>query len=197
MPFFSLYLHLFGESVIVFLVLTKKADCIIDSPRWSFQAAHSFVLILIPSTPIFNMLSYKNIVIALVSLSISASAAPILRREVPQGVYIPSSYLCSDELTHGPVCQEHSHEKILTSVRASLDTNNPAGIVDPVFALLGDAAAAAGLGSTTVGFFVQFQPWSAPDVLFLMCNRTPTVSSRRPLTRPLRTLKLPVMSMAW
>ncbi|EIM81608.1 uncharacterized protein STEHIDRAFT_66245 [Stereum hirsutum FP-91666 SS1] len=74
------------------------------------------------------MLSYKNIVIALVSLSISASAAPILRREVPQ---------------------EHSHEKILTAVRTSLNTNNPQGIVDPVFALLGDAAAAAGLGQTT------------------------------------------------
>ncbi|KAJ3537028.1 hypothetical protein NM688_g6749 [Phlebia brevispora] len=47
------------------------------------------------------------------------------------------------------VPQEHSHEPILTSVRASLNLNNPDGIVDPVFALLGDAAAAAGAGKIT------------------------------------------------
>ncbi|KAF8158348.1 hypothetical protein B0H34DRAFT_451650 [Crassisporium funariophilum] len=54
----------------------------------------------------------------------SALSAPI-RREVPQ---------------------EHSHEPFLTSVRASLASNNPDGIVDPVFGLLGNAAAAAGAG---------------------------------------------------
>ncbi|KAL1966899.1 hypothetical protein VTN77DRAFT_3643 [Rasamsonia byssochlamydoides] len=47
------------------------------------------------------------------------------------------------------VPQEHSHEKFLTSVRNSLNLNNPAKIVDPVFALLGNAAAAAGAGSIT------------------------------------------------
>ena len=47
------------------------------------------------------------------------------------------------------VPQEHSHEKFLTSVRTSLNTNNPDGIVDPVFGLLGNAAAAAGLGKLT------------------------------------------------
>ncbi|GJE88265.1 hypothetical protein PsYK624_043480 [Phanerochaete sordida] len=56
-----------------------------------------------------------------------SGAAPI-RREVPQ---------------------EHSHEPILTSVRASLNVNNPDGIVDPVFGLLGNAAAAAGAGKIT------------------------------------------------
>ena len=45
---------------------------------------------------------------------------------------------------------EHSHEPILTSVRASLNLNNPNGIVDPVFGLLGNAAAAAGAGQITV-----------------------------------------------
>ena len=45
------------------------------------------------------------------------------------------------------VPQEHSHEQFLTTVRASLQTNNPAGISDPVFGLLGDAAAAGGKGS--------------------------------------------------
>ena len=64
----------------------------------------------------------------LVSLISLAVAAPI-RREVPQ---------------------EHSHEPFLTSVRASLNLNNPDKIQDPVFALLGDAAAAAGAGDITV-----------------------------------------------
>ncbi|KAF7301302.1 hypothetical protein MIND_00695200 [Mycena indigotica] len=57
----------------------------------------------------------------------SALALPI-RREVPQ---------------------EHSHQQILTSVTASLAKNNPNGIVDPVFGLLGNAAAAKGLGKLT------------------------------------------------
>lgn len=48
-------------------------------------------------------------------------------------------------------CQsEHSHESIVTSVRTSLNKNNPDNIVDPVFALLGNAAAAAGAGDVTV-----------------------------------------------
>ena len=37
------------------------------------------------------------------------------------------------------VPQEHSHEQFLTTVRTSLNLDNPAGIVDPIFALLGDA----------------------------------------------------------
>lgn len=45
---------------------------------------------------------------------------------------------------------EHSHEPFLTSVRASLNSNNPAKIVDPVFGLLGNAAAAGGAGAITV-----------------------------------------------
>jgi hypothetical protein len=36
------------------------------------------------------------------------------------------------------VPQEHSHEQFLTTVRTFLNMNNPAGIVDPVFGLLGD-----------------------------------------------------------
>lgn len=46
------------------------------------------------------------------------------------------------------VPQEHSHEKYLTSVRASLALDNPQNLGDPVFALLGNAAAADGLGDT-------------------------------------------------
>ncbi|KAF8917096.1 hypothetical protein CPB85DRAFT_1215709 [Mucidula mucida] len=62
---------------------------------------------------------------ALFSLAVSSMAAPI-RREVPQ---------------------EHSHEQFLTAVRTSLNLNNPDAIVDPVFSLLGNAAAAQGLGN--------------------------------------------------
>lgn len=44
------------------------------------------------------------------------------------------------------VPQEHSHEKILRSVQTSLQLNNPLGIVDSVFGLLGNAAASHGQG---------------------------------------------------
>ncbi|CCM02408.1 uncharacterized protein FIBRA_04506 [Fibroporia radiculosa] len=47
------------------------------------------------------------------------------------------------------VPQEHSHNIVLASVRPMLDLNNPDNIVDPVFGLLGDAAAAGGAGSIT------------------------------------------------
>uniref|UniRef100_A0A093UUP2 Uncharacterized protein n=1 Tax=Talaromyces marneffei PM1 TaxID=1077442 RepID=A0A093UUP2_TALMA len=61
-------------------------------------------------------------------LAAVATARPLERREVPQ---------------------EHSHEQFLTTVRASLAVNNPAKIQDPVFALLGNTAAAKGAGSIT------------------------------------------------
>ncbi|KAI3342770.1 hypothetical protein F4824DRAFT_119145 [Ustulina deusta] len=44
------------------------------------------------------------------------------------------------------VPQEHSHEPFLTGVGAALNLNNVENIQDPVFALLGNAAAAAGAG---------------------------------------------------
>ena len=54
-----------------------------------------------------------------------------------------------DECQHD-ILIEHSHQKFLTTVQNSLQLNNPAGIVDSVFGLLGNAAAAAGAGSITV-----------------------------------------------
>ncbi|KAJ6508880.1 hypothetical protein C8R45DRAFT_816014 [Mycena sanguinolenta] len=72
------------------------------------------------------MLSYKTVLLALL-FSSSSLALPI-RREVPQ---------------------EHSHQQFLTSVQTSLVKNNPDGIVDSVFGLLGNAAGAAGLGKIT------------------------------------------------
>jgi hypothetical protein len=47
------------------------------------------------------------------------------------------------------VPQEHSHEPFITTVRASLNQNNPDNIEDPIFGLLGNAAAAPGQGSIT------------------------------------------------
>lgn len=75
------------------------------------------------------MLSSKTVLLSLVYLS-AVIAAPVVlhRREVPQ---------------------EHSHNTFLDTVRTSLNLNNPDGIVDPVFGLLGDAAAAGGLGKLT------------------------------------------------
>lgn len=70
------------------------------------------------------MFTGKNALVAIACIA-SVLSLPI-RREVPQ---------------------EHSHNGILAGVKANLDLNNPAGIVDPVFGLLGDAAAAAGLGA--------------------------------------------------
>lgn len=69
---------------------------------------------------------YRQSILALVAWIALTDASPLLRREVPQ---------------------EHSHNAILASVRTSLNKNNPAKISDPVFGLLGNAAAAAGQGS--------------------------------------------------
>lgn len=73
---------------------------------------------------------FRNLVVLLtVACSLSSIfAAPIQRREVPQ---------------------EHSHNQFLDTVRTSLNLNNPAAIQDPVFGLLGNAAAAGGAGKIT------------------------------------------------
>lgn len=47
------------------------------------------------------------------------------------------------------VPQEHSHDFVLTITREFLNLENPKGIVDVVFGLLGNAAAAAGAGDVT------------------------------------------------
>ncbi|KAF8176984.1 hypothetical protein BJ912DRAFT_691910 [Pholiota molesta] len=72
---------------------------------------------------------FRNIATFLtVACSVSSTFSAPIRREVPQ---------------------EHSHEQFLTTVRASLNLNNPDGIQDPVFGLLGNAAAAGGAGKIT------------------------------------------------
>ncbi|KZV68296.1 hypothetical protein PENSPDRAFT_22697 [Peniophora sp. CONT] len=77
------------------------------------------------------MFSYKTLLLAISLSAHLVAAAPlggIQRREVPQ---------------------EHSHEAILIDIRKQLAISNPQNLGDPVFGLLGAAAAAAGLGSTT------------------------------------------------
>jgi len=70
------------------------------------------------------MLAFCTIILATL-----AAAHPIAKREVPQ---------------------EHSHEKYVVAVRALLSGGeNPLNLGDPVFSLLGDAAAAKGAGDVT------------------------------------------------
>ncbi|EJT96629.1 hypothetical protein DACRYDRAFT_60198 [Dacryopinax primogenitus] len=62
---------------------------------------------------------------------------------------LSASQLARGLPTKREVPQEHSHQSIITSVQTSLQLNNPNGIVDSVFGLLGNAAAAGGAGNTT------------------------------------------------
>jgi hypothetical protein len=84
-------------------------------------------------------MKYEAFALMVAFLSLS-SAAPI---PDPKNRFRPST------LFRREVPQEHSHEKFLTSVRASLNLNNPDEISDPVFGLLGNAAASAGQGKIT------------------------------------------------
>ncbi len=60
----------------------------------------------------------SNLIASVLVAAGLVSARPLGKREVPQ---------------------EHSHEQFLTTVRASLQANNPDQISDPVFGLLGNA----------------------------------------------------------
>ncbi|KAK0610628.1 hypothetical protein B0T17DRAFT_565558 [Bombardia bombarda] len=55
----------------------------------------------------------------------------------------------SNSMQPREVPQEHSHDFVLDLVRTSLAVNNPKKIQDPVFGLLGNAAAKAGAGAVT------------------------------------------------
>lgn len=71
-----------------------------------------------------------------------ATSAPVPEPKNVFRVPTPARMLRARE-----VPQEHSHNTFLDTVRTSLATNNPANIQDPVFGLLGAAAASAGQGS--------------------------------------------------
>ncbi|KAL8283946.1 hypothetical protein RQP46_005059 [Phenoliferia psychrophenolica] len=68
------------------------------------------------------------------------------------------------------VPQEHSHEQFLTTVRASLNLNNPAGIKDVVFGLLGNAAATTGANG--------LDPDSTADQAFTIAKAAGDVASQ-------------------
>ena len=85
----------------------------------------------------------KNFTLLLALVS-TAWAVPV-RREVPQGMISNSPIR-----TRLTFFLEHSHEQFLTIVNKFLKIDNPDGIVDAVFALLGNAAAQQGLGKIAV-----------------------------------------------
>ncbi|KAL6811534.1 hypothetical protein J3E69DRAFT_377572 [Trichoderma sp. SZMC 28015] len=74
--------------------------------------------------------------------STSAAAALLLGQAFAYP--LPSSNLLRRE-----VPQEHSHDLFLSITNEALAKNNPKGITDAVFGLLGNAAAAGGAGSVT------------------------------------------------
>ncbi|KAL7932895.1 hypothetical protein V8C35DRAFT_65828 [Trichoderma chlorosporum] len=74
----------------------------------------------------------------------STSAAVVLLLGQTFAFPLPPSNLLRRE-----VPQEHSHDVFLTITNEALAKNNPKGIKDAVFGLLGDAAAAGGAGSVT------------------------------------------------
>ncbi|KAL8408478.1 hypothetical protein RB594_007060 [Gaeumannomyces avenae] len=56
----------------------------------------------------------------------------------------PAAFLALAGLVAAEVPQEHCHEAVIRAVKIELEKNNPLAIADPVFALLGNAAAAEG-----------------------------------------------------
>ncbi|TVY41226.1 hypothetical protein LOCC1_G005244 [Lachnellula occidentalis] len=83
-------------------------------------------------------MKYESLsLIALIGLT-SAAPMPAAENTLPR--YI---------LRAREVPQEHSHNRFLAGTNANLNLNNPAGIKDAVFGLLGNAAAAAGAGTIT------------------------------------------------
>ncbi|KAI0472208.1 hypothetical protein GGR56DRAFT_657418 [Xylariaceae sp. FL0804] len=80
-------------------------------------------------------MKYQTCALLLAALAGSGAATPLARRHA--------------SLKPREVPQEHSHNFILDLVRTSLNKNNPRNIQDPVFALLGNDAAAAGAGDVT------------------------------------------------
>lgn len=96
-----------------------------------FSKNTTFLITQIILRPAFTM--HFNIALLTLSLSTLTYAIPI-----------PNSLFA---LRPREVPQEHSHNAVLASVQTSLQLNNPAGIKDSVFGLLGNKAAAAGQGS--------------------------------------------------
>ncbi|CAG7557553.1 unnamed protein product [Fusarium equiseti] len=82
---------------------------------------------------------------ACVALSIgAATASPVFRSPI-----VPKHVARSKTIHKRQVPQEHSHDIVLNITKEFLDLDNPKEIADPVFGLLGDAAAEEGAGQVT------------------------------------------------
>jgi hypothetical protein len=127
---------------------------------WRTDTGLGHLTALIFPHPIFEILAHSNMKFSAVILSTlvaTALARPDANenesrahaRDVrrPYSAFVRPRW--NVQLGRREVPQEHSHEKFLTTVGASLNLNNPDGIADAVFGLLGNGAAAKGLGSLT------------------------------------------------
>lgn len=82
---------------------------------------------------------------ACVALSIgAATASPVFRSPI-----VPKHVARSKTIHKRQVPQEHSHDFVLNITKEFLELDNPKEIADPVFGLLGDAAAEEGAGQVT------------------------------------------------
>ncbi|KAJ4138665.1 hypothetical protein NW768_002517 [Fusarium equiseti] len=82
---------------------------------------------------------------ACVALSIgAATASPAFRSPI-----VPKHVARSKTIHKRQVPQEHSHDFVLNITKEFLELDNPKEIADPVFGLLGDAAAEEGAGQVT------------------------------------------------
>ena len=86
-----------------------------------------------------------SLIVALVGLA-SAAPTPVAKNTLT-AFSIPRAMRRG--LLKREVPQELSHNRFLEGVRTVLNLDNPAGITDPVFGLLGNAAAAEGAGTIT------------------------------------------------
>ena len=82
---------------------------------------------------------------ACVALSIgAATASPVFRSPI-----VPKHVARSKTIHKRQVPQEHSHDFVLNITKEFLELDNPKEIADPVFGMLGDAAAEEGAGQVT------------------------------------------------
>lgn len=82
---------------------------------------------------------------ACIALSIGvATASPVFRSPI-----VPKQVTRSKTIRKRQVPQEHSHDFVLNITKEFLDLDNPNEIADPVFGMLGDAAAEEGAGKIT------------------------------------------------
>lgn len=94
----------------------------------------------------------RSDVLALTALVASAAARPLSYKKGPSA----RRHARDMRVHRREVPQEQSHKSILTKTQEMLLLDNPDQIVDSVFGLLGNAAAAEGIGSIAdAGTYLQ------------------------------------------